>query len=211
MAATSAGSSWRGEVAVVAADQLDAWVVRGDPGHRGSQTSSRRAEAVDPVAVLVAAAEHPEHQVDPGDALGQGPAEEPAGPDHGDAVGQDQVAGEHVGAERRVAPHVHELGRVDHADAQPAAAAMASSTRSSTSLHRQGVDGHAEELLPGARRGCGVIAVARSPTGPRGPRPRVEQPAQVVRTVLVVDGARREQRCRGPGTRKAGWRRLAAA
>src|SRR5437867_10113300 len=43
-----------GEVAVMVSDHADVAVLRGEPTHRGSQHAFARAEAVDPVAVLVA-------------------------------------------------------------------------------------------------------------------------------------------------------------
>jgi hypothetical protein len=144
-------------------DHLHVWVGRGDPVHGGSEHVFARAQAIDPVTVVVATAQHPVHHIDPSQTLGQGVPEEPARPHDRDAVGQDQIAGEHVGPERQVPPHVYQLRRVDHTDLEPASADDALVDSVEHLVHREGVDGDPEDLLLAAPRGRGAHSgIARS-------------------------------------------------
>ncbi len=109
------------EVPVAAACEDQAGPALGDDAGQRLHHLGGGAEQEHPVAVLVGQVEQALEDVDPGGALGQGLAHDAAGPDDGLAVGEQEVALEQRVAQQRVVAQVDHLGRVEHAEHQPAA------------------------------------------------------------------------------------------
>ena len=127
-------------VAVACADDDDAREVRGDPRTHCVQDLARRAQAEDAIALLVAAAEDAHHQVDPRDPLRERAAQQTPGPDDGRAVGEHEIGREDVLAQRGVARHVDDLGRVHDANPKPRPARDGRVHAVERLLHRDGRD-----------------------------------------------------------------------
>ena len=106
------------EVAVVVAHDVDPRILRGNALRRLPQHIVGGAQTEHAVAMSRAALEHPVHEVDAGDALGQRSAQKPARPHDGDAVGQNDVAGQDVVLQDPVTAHIHDLGSIHDADLQ---------------------------------------------------------------------------------------------
>jgi hypothetical protein len=118
-------------------------------GDRAIQHVFGRAETEDAVPLRSGPLEQAEHQVDPGDAFGQRPSEQSARPHQRHAVGEDDVGGEHVGAQPRVASHIHDFGGVDYADLEGPSRCDDLIHHGHDLVHRDGRDRHPEQLADG--------------------------------------------------------------
>ena len=170
----------RTEVAVAEASDLEAGVLGPAPLHERRDHLAPGAEEIDAQPVLPGRRQQARHQVHASHSLRRRLARGPQRPDHGHAVGHDEVARPAGQRQLRIAAHHAQVGRVDGHDhvggARRAAQLEAPGDRG---IHGDGVEGEAQQLrllgrlsrpVTGARqadglRACGGVLPVRPGRG----------------------------------------------